>query len=433
MGQDAYYIAGTFARYWFLAVSFAAVLGASNGCDASSPGMPASAPRPDRFLGELPVPGGSEWLHTCGKKLVAVSHEDEVYVWKWADLRSPPAKGKSGGGLATAFLSPDLIVTTRSGLEIEGDAPPPILVIGMDSGSVLQRWAIGRAWYCVGMRSARNGRFVALHAWSQTPPRRIRLGLLEAKSEQPAWVATMTESRGTLRVSHVAPSDDGRYIAAAGIHDGAWIAVADVAAKKLLWGKRQDGAVKFYDVAFSPDAKTVYTGGTSGGLFAYDVATGALTKRYAMGGGLDEQYGYRVTRVAASPDGHLVTAGTGSGGAVHVWRAGTGTRVLSFGTRQATIMGLAFSPDSTRLAVTGVANRTVEIWDVTAGQTAPRLQPSGREDKVARLSGGDHEFRGTQYRFPLPRPGERALDQRPVFGTPAKPRKGERKWYCVPR
>jgi len=343
-------------------------LGSVTGCEGSPPDAQAPPPRPDRFLGELAVPGGSKWLHTCGENLVAISHEGHVYVWEWNALLKAPAEGK-GEGSRAAFLLPNLLVS-----KVENLYPPyPIVVKNMNSGAELRRWEL-TAWSCRGMRTSRNGHFVAIHVWAADRPRRIRLGLLEAKSEQPAWVATMTESRGTLRVSHVAPSDDGRYIAAAGIHDGAWIAVADVAAKKLLWGKRQDGAVKFYDVAFSPGAKTVYTGGTSGRLFAYDVTTGALTKRYAMGGGLDEQYGYRVTRVAASPDGHLVAAGTGSGGAVHVWRAGTGTRILSFGTRQATIMGLAFSPDSTRLAVTGVANRTVEIWDVTAGQTAPPLR-----------------------------------------------------------
>jgi hypothetical protein len=364
----------------------AGALGVAVGCNGS-PGeddggatqTQAPAPRPDRFLGELAVPGGSEWLHTCGENLVSISRKSHVYVREWNALLKAPAEGMGEGSL-TAFLLPNLLVA-----DIDTPYGPfPIVLKNMDTGAELRRWEL-TPWYCDGMRTSRNGRFVALRVRSTDPPWRVRLGRLDAESKQPRWAAMMTQSRGTLMISHVAPSDDGRYIAAAGIHDGAWIAVADVAAKKLLWGKRQEGAVKFYDVAFSPDAKTVYARGTSGGLFAYDVATGALTKRYAMGGGLDEQYGYRVTRVATSPDGRLVAAGTGSGGAVHVWRAGTGTRVLSFGTRQATIMGLAFSPDSTRLAVTGVANRTVGIWDVTAGRTAPRLQPSGREDLVAGL------------------------------------------------
>ena len=101
---------------WFLALAAGAVLGANAGCDEtpSQPSVPAERPR--QFVREIPFLGGTEWLHTCGEYLVAVSRKGDVYVWEWGDLDKPPVKGKGEGGLATAFILPALIVTTTSGL-----------------------------------------------------------------------------------------------------------------------------------------------------------------------------------------------------------------------------------------------------------------------------------------------------------------------------
>lgn len=351
-------------RPWRLCLLASAVLGASCGCEKAPSEPPVPPERSKRFLEEIPLPDGTEWLHTCGEKLAAVSHESTLYVWAWNDLQEPPIEGE-GEDSSTAFLSPDFIVAEWNTLRKPYDPSHPVLLKDLHSGKELRRWTLGGEWYCYGLRTSRNGRYVALHARSNSPPRQVRLGLLQPQNGDLQWAASIRQRRGTLMVSHAAPSEDGRYVAAAGIHDGAWIAVADVQARKALWDRTQDGAVKFYDVAFSPDSKTVYAGGTSGGLFAYDVQTGKLTGRWRMGQGLDTEYGYRITRVAASLDGRLVAAGTGPDGHVYLWSVETGEQVAVLQTRQATVMGLAFSPDSARLAVTGVANRSIEIWDVT--------------------------------------------------------------------
>jgi len=351
---------------WLLGLLAGALLGANAGCDKASPQPSVPVERSSRFLQEIPFQGGTEWLHTCGGNLAAVARERDVYVWDWADLGTPPIRGKGEGGVAMAFMLPDLIVTTRSELNRldPDDRSYPLILKNMRPGVELRRWNLGPAWYCERMRTSQNGRWVAIGSESNVGTI-VRLGLLEPASEEPRWVAQFKQKRGTLMASQVAPSEDGRYIAVVGIHDGAWIAVADVEAKKVLWNKTQDGAAGFDGVAFSPDSQTVYAGGTCGGLFGYDVAKGEVTGRWLMGKGMDEEYGYRITRVAASLDGRLVAAGTGSGGDVYLWNVKTDKQAAVLRTRQATIMGLTFSPDSSRLAVTGVENRSIEIWDVT--------------------------------------------------------------------
>lgn len=357
-------------RAWLLVLFGGVVLGANAGCEKAPSQPSAPVERPRRFLQEIPFPGGTGWLHTCGGNLAAVSRKRDVYVWEWNELDKPPRICKDEGqGGAAAFMLPEFVLTETSTL-VDPDPSHPVLLKNLGSGAELRRWAFGPALFCYEMRTSRNGRFVAFRAKANGIPT-VHVGLLDPGSEEPLWVAQFEQKRGTLMASHVAPSEDGRCIAVVGLHDGAWIAVADVQTKQVLWSKTQKGAVQFYDVAFSPDSTTVYAGGTCGGLFGYDVAKGEVTGRWLMGEGMDMEYGYRITRVAASPDGRLVAAGTGSDGDVYLWNAKTGGREAVLQTRQATIMGLAFSPDSKRLAVTGVRNRTIEIWDVAPGRASP--------------------------------------------------------------
>lgn len=349
---------------WLFVLAAGAWLGANAGCENTSPQPAAPVARPRQFLQEIPFPGGTEWLHTCGEYLAAVSRKHDVYVWEWNNLQAPPRICKDEGeGGAAAFMLPDLVVVETSSI-VDPDPSHPVLLKNMDSGAEFRRWAFGPTLFCDEMRTSRNGRWVAFRAQANSEWN-FHVGLLDPTSEEPRWVAEFKQERGTLMASHLAPSEDGRYIAVVGIHDGAWIAVADVESKKALWSKRQKGAAMFYDLALSPDSKTVYAGGTCGGIFGYDFATGEVTGRWMMGKGKDDKYGYRITCVAASLDGELVAAGTGPEGDVYLWNIKTGQQVAVFQTLQATIMGMAFSPDSARLAVTGVANRSIEIWDVT--------------------------------------------------------------------
>ena len=364
MAQSERRMAKAIAPVWVLALFVGVGLGSNAGCKEAPPQPSVPVARPRQFVREIPFPGGTEWLHTCGEYLAAVSRRHDVYVWEWDNLQAAPRICKDEvKGSAAAFMLPDLVVVETTSMEAP-DPLHPVLLKNVDSGAELRRWTFGPNLFCNDMRTSQNGRWVAFRAqangeWS------FHVGLLDPASEEPLWVSEFQQERGTLMASHVAPSEDGRYIAVVGIHDGAWIAVADVETKKALWNKRQKGAGGFNDLAFSPDSKKIYAGGTCGGIFGYDVATGEITGRWMMGEGKDDEYGYRITCVAASLDGELVAAGTGPEGDVYLWSVKTGEQVAVFQTRQATIMGMTFSPDSTRLAVTGVANQSIEIWDVT--------------------------------------------------------------------
>ena len=86
---------------------------------------------------------------------------------------------------------------------------------------------------------------------------------------------------------------------------------------------------------------------------------------------------YGVTAVAFSADGKVLA--TGSNGAVHLWDpAGRQIGRLSNG---GPVRQLAFSLDSTRLAVNGY-NGVLELWDPHHAAAIPLHGPSGGISEV---------------------------------------------------
>jgi len=85
-----------------------------------------------------------------------------------------------------------------------------------------------------------------------------------------------------------------------------------------------------------------------------------------------------VLGVAFSPDGtRIVTVGAPTGvgsGEATVWDARTGAELLELRGHAGTVVGAAFSPDGQRI-VTGGYDGTAKVWDARTG--TPRLEPDG--------------------------------------------------------
>jgi RNA polymerase sigma factor (sigma-70 family) len=140
--------------------------------------------------------------------------------------------------------------------------------------------------------------------------------------------------------------------------------VWDVVSGKVL--HQVPSALAFFGAAFSPDLKRGLVAGYPTVLF--DVATGRRVTQFAN---LDSNN----FAIAFSPDGKTVATG-GTGRAIWLWDAETGKPLTPASGHTGIISSLAVSPDGRTLASTA-SDPEVWLWDLGTGRTRARLRPAG--------------------------------------------------------
>ena len=137
-----------------------------------------------------------------------------------------------------------------------------------------------------------------------------------------------------------------------------WAVDAQIEKKGYLWFRTmlEEHTDPVLSISFSPDGKTIVSGGGYGSTFLWDVAT--LRKISS----LDTGY---ILSISFSPDGKTIASGGttwSSDGNVRLWDVDTQTKIGSLGT--STTNSVVFSPDGKTIASGADRGEIVSLWDV---------------------------------------------------------------------
>jgi WD40 repeat protein len=129
-------------------------------------------------------------------------------------------------------------------------------------------------------------------------------------------------------------------------------------------------------VAFSPDGTRLASGGgdeasNSGEVKIWNAETGEQLLAMKHGSGLEG-----ISAVTFSPDGQRLASASHDDRTVKIWDAQKGEEILILKGHSATVSGVAYSPDATRIATAG-RDKTVKLWNAQTGEELLTLEAHG--------------------------------------------------------
>jgi WD40 repeat protein len=189
----------------------------------------------------------------------------------------------------------------------------------------------------------------------------------------PSTARLVSSLAATGHASGPSFSADGSLVSAAWSHDDTRVRILDVTTDRVVATIPVDFAI---DTALSPNGKRVAVarwGGEVGAVF--DVRTGE--KAFALRG--PNCCASPTSRgVSWSPDGRLVAVS--SEGTARVWDAKTGALQHTLLGHSGFILSVAWSPDASRL-VTGSSDGIAKVWEIGPDGVRERWSLSAQETK----------------------------------------------------
>jgi WD40 repeat protein len=292
----------------------------------------------------LPLNNGIANLSTCGNLLSAVSNDNKIYVWDWANLSKKPRQGIIESDQA-ALITPDTVVSVKR------VNPESVVISGLDANEARRELYLpsGPGTAYLGVNQDRN-KIVLLLARSNNSGATAKYDLFDVSIDTGRVQPILTVDSESGNVGHLSVSNDGNRVVVAGEKNGrGWMFIADLKEKRLVWQKEMPDFKKIFKAAFSADGEIIYARGTDSTLLVLNAGSGEEIRRLLP---VEENKStYRtmpVQSVVVSRDGNLVAAAVVS--TVYIWDTKTGKKLVSLGGGHKVMSSIAISPDSRLLA-----------------------------------------------------------------------------------
>jgi RNA polymerase sigma factor (sigma-70 family) len=339
--------------------------------------------RTGRLLRRLPMPGGMMDIGTLisfspdSKKLAGPLDAKHIGLWE-ADT----------GKLVRRYALPEVVAEPREGADIHTVRFSPdgkYLAVGGCNNSYVLDVAAGKPIHhfkeCVGsLVFSPDSANLVLGVTGRLPSQGCRLQVRDVRTGK---LLRQQEGHPTLIID-IAFSPDGKTMATGGSN---LITLWDVTGKVRTRIKRQMGQVK--NLAFTPDGKTLVSGNEQyGKVHVWDVATGKERRQLPARLGI-------LRSMALSPDGKTVAAGTVYN-TIRLWDLASGRELFAEQRgHDSQVNSVAFAPDG-KLLASGGENGQVWLWETATGKPLRELRgtsvrqvafsPDGR--RLALLSPG---------------------------------------------
>jgi WD40 repeat protein len=146
------------------------------------------------------------------------------------------------------------------------------------------------------------------------------------------------------------------------------------------WRDEQEKEPGVYNIALSPNGKTVVSGSGDGKARLWDVETRKVIQKWTG----HTEY---VSSVCWSVGGDRVVSGCFNDGTATVRNAKTGETILEIKTGHQNVFTVIYSPNDKQIATAGLFSG-VQIWDAKTGELITTLKHDGIVDSLAWTSDG---------------------------------------------
>jgi WD40 repeat protein len=308
----------------------------------------------------FPLNNGVAYLSTLGDQLVAVCHDNKVYIWDWRELSGKPK---------IADVQSDQAVLLESGrvVSVRQSDARKVVVAELDDGKVYKEIPVEAEGKQVRLAASRNGHtIVAMLAKTNSEARgsNQEVVLVDCNAGLVRSIAKLAEAAGD-RMAGMAVSDDGGLVVLAGEKAGqGYVVLVNVEQKRVAWAQALPDLQKVRSAVFSTDGKVIYIRGTDSTVQMLDTETGRVLKQLLPKEENKSTAGdQHVQTLTTSDDGRFMAASISS--TVYVWDCKTEKVIFSKGPGHKLVSGVAFSPDSWFLATSDSRQGgTIKIWRI---------------------------------------------------------------------